>query len=93
MAHIVVDVEQMRQVATQFSNAHQDVLNQLTQLQGQVNGLEGANWQGVSRQHFDGQWTSYQQQVRNMAELLQQTSAHLTNTATAFEQTDTSATF
>lgn len=93
MAHIVVDVDQMRQVATQFSTAHQDILTQLGTLRSQVNGLEGSNWQGVSRTHFDGQWATYQQQVQNMAELLQTTSTHLSNTATAFESTDSSQSF
>lgn len=78
---------QMRQYASQYQNGSQtidDLLNQLTSLQSQIE----ADWQGSGFEHFDNEFRELVPKIRQFSQLLNEINQKLNQSAQAMEDTD-----
>lgn len=78
-----MDVGQVRQLATQMSNA----ASKLTELAaGLGNQLGSTPWEGADKQAFVGAWNSMDQTIKRVSGMLEETGSRLRDEATQQEQ-------
>ena len=87
MATIRISPDQVRNVANQFKQKSSESSSMASQLQSAVNGLE-AEWEGLAKQRFYGDFTQWHQQMQKYAELLNSIGSELDRIATTLETTD-----
>ncbi len=87
MARIRVSPEQVRQVSSQFKQSSQQSQEIVNRLQNQITGLQG-EWEGMSKEKFYGDFQTWQTNMRQFVELLNQISQQLDAIAARFEQAD-----
>lgn len=90
MANIHADTDKMRQLAGSLEwwsgNLRDSMMPTLHNLTNQVEG----DWQGVSRQHYDELFQTWQNNVMNLISSADDLGHHLMNTANQLESADNS---
>lgn len=84
---IMMTPEQMHQYANQYSNSSQQIdqlLNQLKSLQGQIE----ADWKGSGFDRFNDEFNQLTPKISQFAQLLNEISSKLNNSANAMSDTD-----
>jgi WXG100 family type VII secretion target len=88
MATIHVNTDVMRYVANCFYQLNEQLEdNTIPQIRNGISQLE-ADWQGVSRQHYEQLFHEWESHARQLAELGERIAQHLRHTADAFDQAD-----
>ena len=87
MARIRVTPEQVRQVATQFSQAASQSEDMVGRLTNAVNGMQ-PEWEGMTSQRFYGDFQQWSAQMRQFIELLKGINTQLNQIADRFAAAD-----
>ncbi|MBY0599217.1 WXG100 family type VII secretion target [Bacillus bingmayongensis] len=89
MAEIKITPEELERIAGNFTNAASEAQQQITRLEGDINGLEG-QWAGATQAKFRGNFNESKQAMQQYIPILQHISDELKKIATNFRNVDNS---
>ena len=87
MAKITVTPEQIRSVATQFSQAGSQSQDMVSRLTNTINSMQ-PEWQGMTSQRFYGDFQTWSTQMTKFVEMLNSISTQLNQVADRFATAD-----
>lgn len=84
---IRINPQRVRDVSRQFQQTSQQSQEMVTRMRSTVTNL-GQEWDGMSEQHFMGDYQKWEKQMTQYVTMLQDISKHLDRIAREFEQLD-----
>ena len=92
MAIVRMDLDQAQQTIQKFRDTLNEINNQLTALNGSVDGLLGA-WEGQAQRQFDSTWSDWRSRFQTAVNELQPMINGLETERREVEEADSSSNF